>query len=153
MPRLVLKDPVITIGTLDVSDDVSQVMLDLQYTAVTESITAGNAWAENSPSQKGRWSATITFEVSETTEVASTDTNTLSRLDPLLPTPLGSLDGQTQDIKIKVNTGDRSPANPEYSGKAILTGFQPLGGGQIGGVVRFTTTWQGDGQLTKNITA
>ena len=145
MARFSLKNPSITIGGTDFSSDVSQVMLDIQQTGVTESITAGNEWAENTPSGKGRWSVTITFEVDgySTSQVEG-------QLLGLMPPPIGAdSNPASQPIVIKADDGAVSASNPSWTGNAVLSAYQPLGSGQVGQVVRFTQTWVGDGTLTR----
>ena len=145
MARMVLKSPTISIGGTDFSDDVSQVMLNLQMTGVTETITAGSDWAENTPSGKGRWSVTITFE-SDGFGTGNLD----GKLDALLPAPIGSPGtAQVQQIIIKPDSGATSASNPSFTGNAVLSSIDPLGGGQVGQVIRHTQTWVGDGPLTR----
>ena len=103
MARFSLKNPSITIAGTDFSSDVSQVMLDIQQTGVTESITAGNDWAENTPSGKGRWSVTITFEVDgySTSQVEG-------QLQAIMPPPIGAdSNPASQAIVIKADSGSR----------------------------------------------
>ena len=148
MARYSLKNPFISIGGEDFSSDVSQVMLDIQHTGVVQSITAGNDWAENTPSGKGMWTLTVTFE-SDGFDNTGAAEDLEKKLADLLPAPIGTATAQSQPVIIRPDSAAVGMTNPQWTGNAVLSNIQPFGSGQVGQVVRFTQTWVGDGALTK----
>ena len=140
-----LKDPFVSIGGVDFSDNVSLVMIHEEETSVTESIVAGQEWAHNTPSKKGRWNAQITFEF-DGYAAAQFE----SKMVALLPEPLGvSSNPDSQPLIVRPSAGAVSADNPQYTGDIVLSGFDPFGAGQVGNQITFNATFPGDGSLTR----
>ena len=58
----------------------------------------------------------------------------------------------TQILIIKPGTADPlSATNPGWRGNVLITSWEPLGGGMVGGVLRATHTWPIDGELERLI--
>ena len=144
MARFVLKKPFFSLGGEDMSADVSQVMLTKGHTAVTQSITAGNDWAENTPSGKGMWSMAVTFEVD-----GYDAANVMGHLHTFFQEPIGSASVASQPVVVRPDAGTVSTSNPQEAGNAVLQSIEPLGSGQVGSVVTFTLNLVGDGALTR----
>ena len=140
-----LKDPFVSIGGTDFSDYVSLIMIHEEETAVTESIVAGQEWAHNTPSGKGRWSITVTFEFDG---YAANQFETM--FNSLLPEPLGASSNPTvQPFIARPSAGAVSADNPQRAGNIVLSNFDPFGAGQVGQTVVFNATFPGDGALTR----
>lgn len=150
MARYALTNPFVSIGGQDLSDHVAQVMIHVEDTGVTETITAGNAWAENTLSGKGRWSVTLDFVTDSYQAAAPNGLDGMMR-ELLPPAAGGTATGAaavSQEIVIRPDAAAESAANPQRSGQIVMHAWDPLGGGQVGQIVRQTQTYVGSGALS-----
>ena len=143
MAKFRLKNPYITINSVDFTGDVSQVMIHEEQTGVTESIVSGDDWVHNTPSGKGRATLTVTF-IADGYAAADVD----GRLRAVLPTPVGTSTSASVAIAIRPDGAAQSATNRTRTQNFVLNGYDGFGGGQVGSVPTITMTFVSDGEVT-----
>lgn len=132
MGKIVFKDPVVVIDGVTLSTSVRQATISTRG-EVPEATASGDAWRKFLGGLKS-WSVQLEFYADEgATQVGVT-------LFPLLATET--------TLAIKGVNAATSPTNPNFTGSAILTDFQPFGAG-VGDTVMAPATFQGSGALTR----
>lgn len=133
MAKLVLRNPHISIGGNDVSDDFMSVAIDAGATA-PESTTFGDEWSEFLAGGLKNW----TMNGDRYQDFAAGEIDSI--LWPLLGTSVA--------IVFRPTSGALSTSNPQFTGNAILTGL-PIIGGSVGDAVVGNITLQGSGALAR----
>lgn len=132
MAKLVLTNPSITIGGVDLSDHINNVTLDTKYDIVET--TAFGSTAKTRVAGLADNSVTIDFmQDFGSSSVEAT-------IYPIL--------GTATSIVIKPVAGTTTTTNPQYTISAVVSEWQPLKGG-IGQLATASVTWPVSGAITK----
>lgn len=123
----------VLVNSVDLSDHGTQVSLEMSADA--PETTAFNA-AGNKSFTGGlkSWSGSITMRQ----DFANSS----------IDATLAALIGTTVPISLNPVNGANSTSNPNYSGQAVITGYQPVSG-QVGDVLNTQLTFQGTGALAR----
>ena len=132
MAKLVLTNPSITIGGIDLSDHCSSITLDTKYDIVET--TAFGSTAKTRVAGLADNSVTLDFMQ----DFASA--NVEATIYPLL--------GTATSIVIKPVAGTTTTTNPQYTVSALVSEWQPLKG-SIGALATASVTWPVSGTITK----
>jgi hypothetical protein len=131
-----LKNPHVTINSVDLSAYVTEIAIT--YEAKDIDSTAGNAaGAESHMPGLLKWSADITFN----------QDYAASQVDATLFPLVGAA---AFAVLIRPSTAARGAANPEYTGNAILTNYNPLGG-KVGDLITTKPKLVGSGALSRSV--
>lgn len=131
-----LKQPHVTINTVDLSAYVTE--LTINYEAKDIDSTAGNsAGAESHMPGLVKWSADITFNQDYAASMVD------ATLFPLVGAAAFA-------VIIRPSTAAKGAANPEYTGNAILTNYDPLGG-KVGDLITTKPKLVGSGALARGV--
>ena len=132
MAKLVLTNPSITVGGIDLSDHCSSITLDTKYDIVET--TAFGSTAKTRVAGLADNSVTIDFmQDFGSSSVEAT-------IYPLL--------GTATSIVIKPVSGTTTTTNPQYTVSAVVSEWTPLKG-SIGALATASVTWPVSGTITK----
>ena len=132
MAKLVLTNPSITVGGIDLSDHCSSITLDTKYDIVDT--TAFGSTAKTRVAGLADNSVTIDFmQDFGSSSVEAT-------IYPLL--------GTATSIVIKPVSGTTTTSNPQYTVSALVSEWSPLKG-SIGALATASVTWPVSGTITK----
>ena len=132
MAKLVLTNPSITVGGIDLSDHCSSITLDTKYDIVET--TAFGSTAKTRVAGLADNSVTIDFmQDFGSSSVEAT-------IYPLL--------GTATSIVIKPVSGTTTTTNPQYTVSALVSEWTPLKG-SIGALATASVTWPVSGTITK----
>lgn len=136
MAFIVLKDASVTINSVDLSDHVKQVTI--KYSADIHEDTAMGATSKSRLAGLKDWSADIEFYQDYAT----------GKVDATLFPLVGAA---SFPIHIKPASGAIAADNPDYTGNAVLPDYSPISG-SVGDLMSTSVTFQGDGDLTRDVT-
>lgn len=132
MAKLVLTNPSITVGGIDLSDHCSSITLDTKYDIVETTAFGSTAKTRVAGLQDN--SVTIDFMQDFTSSSVE------ATIYPLL--------GTATNIVIKPVAGTTTTTNPQYTVSALVSEWQPLKG-SIGSLATASVTWPVSGTITK----
>ena len=132
MAKLVLTNPSITIGGIDLSDHISSITLETKYDIV-ETTTFGST-------AKTRVAGLADNQVSLDFMQDFSGSSVEATIFPLL--------GTTTSIVIKPVAGTTTTTNPQYTVSALVADWTPLKGG-IGQLATASVTWPVSGAIAK----
>jgi len=132
MAKLVLTNPSITIGGVDLSDHINNVTLDTKYDIVET--TAFGSTAKTRVA--GLADNSVTIDFMQDFGASSVE----ATIYPIL--------GTATSIVIKPVAGTTTTTNPQYTISAVVSEWQPLKGG-IGQLATASVTWPVSGAITK----
>ena len=132
MAKLVLTNPSITIGGVDLSDHINNVTLDTKYDIVET--TAFGSTAKTRVA--GLADNSVTIDFMQDFGASSVE----ATIYPIL--------GTATSIVIKPVAGTTTTTNPQYTISAVVSEWQPLKGG-IGQLATASVTWPISGAITK----
>jgi hypothetical protein len=132
MAKLVLTNPSITIGGVDLSDHISNITLETKYDIV-ETTTFGSTAKTR---VAGLADNQVTLDFMQDFASSSVE----ATIYPLL--------GTTTSIVIKPVAGTTTTTNPQYTISALVADWTPLKGG-IGQLATASVTWPVSGAITK----
>jgi len=132
MAKIVLTNPSITIGGVDLSDHINNITLETKYDIIE----------------------TTTFGSTAKTRVAGLADNQIT-LDFMQDFANGSVEatiypllGTTTSIVIKPVAGSTTTTNPQYTVSALVADWTPLKGG-VGQLATASVTWPVSGTIAK----
>jgi hypothetical protein len=132
MPRLVLTNPSISINSVDLTDRIAQVAIDMSFAEV-ETTAFGDS-AVTRVAGLGDHSVSLSFHQDfAATEVEAT-------IYPLL--------GTTTTVVVKPVNTTTSSTNPSYSFTALVTEWSPISG-TVGELLTADVTWPISGMVNK----
>lgn len=137
MAFIVLKDASVTINSVDLSDHVKQVTI--KYSADIHEDTAMGATSKSRVAGLKDWSADIEFY----------QDYAANKIDATLFPLVGAA---SFPIHIKPASGAIAADNPDYTGNAVLPDYSPIAG-SVGDLMTASVTFQGDGDLDRDVTA
>lgn len=132
MAKLVLTNPSITIGGIDLSDHINNVTIDTKYDIV-ETTAFGDTAKKR---VAGLADNSISIDFMQDYGSSSVE----ATIYPLL--------GTATAIVIKPVAGTTTATNPQYTVSAVVSEWQPLKG-QIGALATASVTWPVSGAITK----
>jgi len=132
MAKLVLTNPSITIGGIDLSDHINNVTIDTKYDIV-ETTAFGDTAKKR---VAGLADNSISLDFMQDYGSSSVE----ATIYPLL--------GTAAAIVIKPVAGTTTATNPQYTVSAVVSEWQPLKG-QIGALATASVTWPISGAITK----
>ena len=132
MAKLVLTNPSITIGGIDLSDHINNITLETKYDII-ETTTFGST-------SKSRVAGLADNSVSLDFMQDFGSSSVESTIYPLL--------GTATTIVIKPVAGSPTTTNPQYTISAVVSDWTPLKGG-IGQLATASVTWPVSGAITK----
>lgn len=132
MAKIVLTNPSITIGGVDLSDHINNVTLDTKYDIVET--TAFGSTAKTRVA--GLADNSVTIDFMQDFGASSVE----ATIYPIL--------GTATSIVIKPVAGTTTTTNPQYTISAVVSEWQPLKGG-IGQLATASVTWPVSGAITK----
>jgi len=132
MAKLVLTNPSITIGGIDLSDHINNVTIDTKYDIV-ETTAFGDTAKKR---VAGLADNSISIDFMQDYGSSSVE----ATIYPLL--------GTAAAIVIKPVAGTTTATNPQYTVSAVVSEWQPLKG-QIGALATASVTWPISGAITK----
>jgi hypothetical protein len=134
MAKIVLTNPKILINSVDLTDRVAQVSLDMSFDEV-ETTAFGDS-ARTRVAGLGDHSFSASFHQDFTSgEVEAT-------IYPLL--------GTTTEVKIKAVNSTTITTNPEYQFTVLVTEWAPISG-SVGDLLTADVTWPVSGSVLKNL--
>ena len=132
MAKLVLTNPSITVGGVDLSDHISSVTLDTKYDIVET--TAFGSTAKTRVA--GLADNSVTLDFMQDFGASSVE----ATIYPLL--------GTATSIVIKPVAGSTTTTNPQYTVSAVVSEWQPLKG-SVGSLATASVTWPVSGTIAK----
>jgi len=132
MAKIVLTNPSITIGGVDLSDHINNITLETKYDIV-ETTTFGSTAKTR---VAGLADNQITLDFMQDFAASSVE----ATIYPLL--------GTTTSVVIKPVAGTTTTTNPQYTVSALVADWTPLKGG-IGQLATASVTWPVSGTITK----
>lgn len=132
MAKLVLTNPKITINSVDLTGNISQVTLDMSFAEV--STTAFGNSAETRIAGLGDHSFTASFHQ----DFAASGVE--ATIYPLL--------GTTTAVTVKAVNSTTTTTNPEYQFTVLVNGWSPVSG-NVGELLTADVTWPVSGAVTK----
>jgi hypothetical protein len=135
MPQLVLTNTRVTINSVDLTDHVTSVTLDLSADEVETTAFGDNARKRIGGLQDN--SVTIDFQQDYAVS------NVEATIYPLL--------GSTTTVVVLPNGTAAATANPRYTFTALVTEWQPVNGA-VGDLATASVTWPISGTVTKAFT-
>ena len=132
MARLVFTNPSITINSVDLTDRIAQVSIDMSFAEV-ETTAFGDS-AVTRVAGLGDHSVSLSFHQ----DFAGTETE--ATIYPLL--------GTTTAIVVKPVNTTTSTTNPSYSFNALVTEWSPISGA-VGDLLTADVTWPISGLVNK----
>lgn len=133
MAVFALTDASVVINSVDLSDHISQVSIDVSVDELDTTAFGTNGWASKIGGQKD-WSVSIDFHQ----DFAASEVD--ATLWPLL--------GTTTTIVIKPTSSAVSATNPSYSGSVLINDVKPVAG-SVGQLATMSVTWPGAGALAR----
>lgn len=132
MATFAFTDASVVINSVDLSDHVRQVTLNVQADQLDDT-AMGDTYRSRIGGLKD-WSVTVEFN----NDFAASEVD--ATLWPLL--------GTTTTITVKPTSAAVGATNPSYSGSVLVSQVQPLGN-SVGDLATTSVTWQGAGTLTR----
>jgi len=132
MAKIVLTNPSITIGGVDLSDHINNITLETKYDIV-ETTTFGST-------AKTRVAGLADNQISIDFMQDFGSSSVEATIYPLL--------GTTTSIVIKPVAGSTTSTNPQYTVSALVADWTPLKGG-VGQLATASVTWPVSGAITK----
>lgn len=132
MATFAFTDASVTVNSVDLSDHVRQVTLNVSA-AELDDTAMGDTFRSRIGGLKD-WSVTIEFNQ----DYAASEVD--ATLWPLL--------GTTTTVVVKPTSSAVSATNPSYSGSVLVSGYNPVGG-SVGDLATTSVTWQGAGALAR----
>jgi len=132
MAKIVLTNPSITIGGVDLSDHINNITLETKYDIV-ETTTFGST-------AKTRVAGLADNQISIDFMQDFGSSSVEATIYPLL--------GTTTSIVIKPVAGTTTTTNPQYTVSALVADWTPLKGG-VGQLATASVTWPVSGAITK----
>jgi hypothetical protein len=132
MAKLVLTNPSITIGGIDLSDHINNVVLDTKYDIVETTSFGSTAKTRVAGLQDN----SVTLDFMQDFGASSVE----ATIYPLL--------GTATTIVIKPVAGTTTTTNPQYTVSAVVAEWTPLKG-TIGSLASASVTWPVSGTITK----
>lgn len=133
MAVFALTDASVVINSVDLSDHISQVSIDVSVDELDTTAFGTNGWMSKIGGQKD-WSVSIDFHQ----DYAASEVD--ATLWPLL--------GTTTTITIKPTSSAVGATNPSYSGSVLVNDIKPVAG-SVGALATMSVTWPGAGALTR----
>ncbi|HEX6968604.1 MAG TPA: radical SAM protein [Micromonosporaceae bacterium] len=133
MATFAFTDASVVVNSVDLSDHVRQVTLNVQADELDDT-AMGDTFRSRIGGLKD-WSVSLEFN----NDFAASEVD--ATLWPLL--------GTTTTITIKPTSGSVSATNPSYSGSVLVSQVNPLSG-SVGDLATVSVTWQGAGTLTRS---
>lgn len=135
MAKLVLTNPVITINSVDLSDHIASVALDVKYDEV-ETTAFSSAGKER---VAGLQDSQITLAMHQ--DFASSKVE--ATIWPLL--------GTTTTVTVKPTSASTSTTNPSYSATVLVSDWAPVTG-KVGELLAPSVTWKVSGAVSRATT-
>ena len=132
MAKIVLTNPSITIGGIDLSDHISNITLETKYDII-ETTTFGST---SKTRVAGLADNQVTLDFMQDFGASSVE----STIYPLL--------GTSTTIVMQPVAGSATTTNPKYTVSALVADWTPLKGG-IGQLATASVTWPISGAITK----
>lgn len=132
MAKLVLTNPAITVGGVDLSSSITSVTIDTKYDIV-ETTTFGSTAKTR---VAGLADNSISLEFLQDFAAASVE----ATIFPLL--------GTATTITVKPVASTTTSTNPSYTVSAVVSEWQPLKG-NVGALATASVTWPVSGAITK----
>lgn len=132
MARVVLTNPSITINSVDLTDHIAQVSIDISYDEV-ETTAFGNSFRTR---VAGLGDATVGLSFHQDFATSNVE----ATIYPLL--------GTTTSIVVKPVNTTTTTTNPSYSFTALVNGWTPVSG-SVGDLLTADVTWPISGTVTK----
>ena len=132
MAKIVLTNPSITIGGIDLSDHINNITLETKYDII-ETTTFGSTAKTR---VAGLADNQVTLDFMQDFAASSVE----ATIYPLL--------GTTTSIVIKPVAGTTTTTNPQYTVSALVADWTPLKGG-VGQLATASVTWPVSGVITK----
>jgi len=132
MAKIVLTNPSITIGGVDLSDHINNITLETKYDII-ETTTFGSTAKTR---VAGLADNQITLDFMQDFAASSVE----ATIYPLL--------GTSTSIVIKPVAGTTTTTNPQYTVSALVADWTPLKGG-VGQLATASVTWPVSGVITK----
>jgi hypothetical protein len=132
MAKIVLTNPSITVGGVDLSDHISNITLETKYDII-ETTTFGST---SKTRVAGLADNQITLDFMQDFGASSVE----ATIYPLL--------GTTTTIVVQPVAGSATTTNPKYTVSALVADWTPLKGG-IGQLATASVTWPVSGAITK----
>jgi len=132
MAKIVLTNPSITIGGVDLSDHINNITLETKYDIV-ETTTFGST-------AKTRVAGLADNQISIDFMQDFGSSSVEATIYPLL--------GTTTSIVVKPVAGTTTTTNPQYTVSALVADWTPLKGG-VGQLATASVTWPVSGAITK----
>ena len=132
MAKIVLTNPSITIGGVDLSDHINNITLETKYDIV-ETTTFGST-------AKTRVAGLADNQISIDFMQDFGSSSVEATIYPLL--------GTTTSIVVKPVAGSTTTTNPQYTVSALVADWTPLKGG-VGQLATASVTWPVSGAITK----
>ena len=132
MAKIVLTNPSITIGGVDLSDHINNITLETKYDIV-ETTTFGST-------AKTRVAGLADNQISIDFMQDFGSSSVEATIYPLL--------GTTTSIVVKPVAGTTTSTNPQYTVSALVADWTPLKGG-VGQLATASVTWPVSGAITK----
>ena len=132
MAQIVLTNPSITIGGVDLSDHINNITLETKYDIV-ETTTFGST-------AKTRVAGLADNQISIDFMQDFGSSSVEATIYPLL--------GTTTSIVVKPVAGTTTSTNPQYTVSALVADWTPLKGG-VGQLATASVTWPVSGAITK----
>lgn len=133
MAKLVLTNPKITINSVDLTGNISQVTLDMSFAEVPTT-AFGSGGAETRIAGLGDHSFTASFHQ----DFAASSVE--ATIYPLL--------GTTTAVTVKAVNSTTTTTNPEYQFTVLVNGWSPVSG-NVGELLTADVTWPVSGAVTK----
>jgi hypothetical protein len=134
MAKIVLTNPKILINSVDLTDRVAQVSLDMSFDEVETTAFGDSARTRVAGLGDHSFSASFHQDFADG-EVEAT-------IYPLL--------GTTTEIKVKAVNSTTITTNPEYQFTVLVTEWAPISG-SVGDLLTADVTWPVSGAVTKNL--
>jgi hypothetical protein len=132
MAKIVLTNPSITVGGVDLSDHINNITLETKYDII-ETTTFGSTAKTR---VAGLADNQITLDFMQDFAASSVE----ATIFPLL--------GTTTSIVIKPVAGTTTTTNPQYTVSALVADWTPLKGG-VGQLATASVTWPVSGAIAK----
>lgn len=132
MAKVVLKEPEITIGAVDLSDHISQVEISTTYDT-PESTAFGDAAKTY---EVGLPNSTVGLTLHQDFDASEVEAT------------IGPLVGTKATVAVKPGSGSVSATNPSYTATVIVNEWMPITG-SVGELLEVNVTWQVSGAVTK----
>lgn len=132
MARVVLNNPSITINSVDLTDHIAQVSIEINYDEV-ETTAFGNSFRTR---VAGLGDASVSLDFHQDFATSNVE----ATIYPLL--------GTTTAIVVKPVNTTTSTTNPSYSFSALVNGWTPVAG-SVGDLLTASVSWPISGTVTK----